>query len=413
MRWKKLIGFTLLACGFTSMRGLAQVPVQEKAVDTQLRNKLAEADNRFGFKLLFWLAGENFAAGKAPKNLFVSPASIAWALDMTLNGAEGATLSEMMQALEVSDWKSSDLNTANAALMQGLMQATPGVEFSVANSLWGKSGVNFLPEFLKQAEQYYQAKLATLTGAAPINAWVSEKTKDKITSILEEQDITPDTILVLVNALYFKGAWERPFDKVQTTPEDFHLTDGKTKSIPMMHQSGRYNYYEEAGVQFLKLPYGEGEVNFYLALPAAGSSLHNFVKNLDAGRWKALLNGLTSRPGKITLPRFKVEYGVGLVPAMRALGMSRAFTDQAEFKKIALVPPAWWIKISEIRHKTFVEVNEQGTEAAAVTAVSMRAGSAPPPPQAPFTMVVNRPFFIAIQDQRTGLMLFMGTIVEP
>jgi len=219
--------------------------------------------------------------------------------------------------------------------------------------------------------------------------------------------------LLLLNVLYFKGTWERPFDKALTQPEPFHLPDGKTKTPPMMHQSGRYGYFEDAQVQVLRLPYGSGRIQFYVILPAANLTLGNFLGTFDFQRWQALFKQVGARPGKITLPRFKLEYSTELVKPLESLGMKLPFTDQAEFKKLAQVPPGWWLKISQVRHKTFVEVNEVGTEAAAVTMVAMRAGSAPPPPQTPFTMTVDRPFVVAIQDKTSGLLLFIGAIYDP
>ncbi len=377
--------------------------------DAVAMNQLAAAHNRFGFKLLRQLGGGQ--AGK--QNLFISPASIVWALDMVLNGADGPTYLAIAQTLEAGTLNLQQINQANAGLKSSLEAADPKVEIAVANSLWGKAGVNFLPGFLEVTKKFYVATLSTLKNAAQVNGWVSEKTKGKITEILTDQDIRPDTILILVNALYFKGLWSKPFDKALTQDRDFQSAAGTVKKIPMMSQSGAYSYNEGVGFQANQIPYGAGRLRLSLVLPSKGASLPAFLQSLDAKAWEALRNGMENRPGKIVLPKFKMEYGVGLIPALSALGMGPAFGGQAEFGKIADLGAGQRLYISEVRHKTFVELNEEGTEAAAVTSIGMRATGLPPPPKPPFEMIVDRPFFVTIEDQQTGLILFMGGVADP
>lgn len=375
--------------------------------------QVADSVNRFGFSLFSRLAAENLAGPKPAENLFISPASIAWAFDMLLNGADGLTLEAMAKALETGGLSLAQLNAANLALRQSLESADPKVEIAIANGLFGKAGVSFLPAFLEPVRQYYAAKLAALESAETVNAWVNEKTRGKIPTILRPENITPQTILVLVNAIYFKGLWEKPFPKAATAPQPFYLLDGSAKPHPMMSRSARFRYYEDAALQAIRLPYGSGRLGMIVLLPAKGSGLKALLAGLDAGRWRNLVSGLKERPGKIVLPRFKAEYAAELSPILKGMGMDLPFTDHADFRKLAQVPPGWWVKISAVFHKTFVEVSEEGTEAAAATAISMLAGSAPPPPEAPFTMVVDRPFVAAIEDGATGLVLFLGAIVAP
>lgn len=376
-------------------------------------SQVADSVNRFGFSLFSRLAAENLAGPKPAENLFISPASVAWAFDMLLNGADGLTLEAMAKALETGGLSLAQLNAANLALRQSLESADPKVEIAIANGLFGKAGMSFLPAFLEPVRQYYAAKLAALEGAETVNAWVNEKTRGKIPTILRSENITPQTILVLVNAIYFKGLWEKPFPKAATAPQTFHLLDGSAKPHPMMSRSARFRYYEDAALQAIRLPYGSGRLGMIVLLPAKGSGLKALLAGLDAGRWRSLVSGLKERPGKLVLPRFKAEYAAELSRTLKAMGMDLPFTDHADFRKLAQVPPGWWVKISAVFHKTFVEVSEEGTEAAAATAISMLAGSAPPPPEAPFTMVVDRPFVAAIEDGATGLVLFLGAIVAP
>lgn len=387
-------------------RSVAEAAVSEPS-------RLADSANRFGFRLLGQLSADNLAGGKAADNLFLSPPGIAWAFDMLFNGADGPTLQSMASTLEVQGWSLADLNAANLALTKSLTQADPQVQISIANGLFGKPGLRFLSAFLDSVRSYYSAELAPLESADTVNAWVKAKTQGKIPSILRPENITPQTILVLVNALYFKGIWEKPFPKTATQARPFHRLDGKTLELPMMSRSGSFRYFEGADIQAIRLPYGSGRLGMLLLLPKAPSDLKSLVGGLDEVRWKKIVAGMVQRPGKIVLPRFRVEYSAELSHVLQAMGMRLPFTDQADFKKIAEVPPGWWIKISAVFHKTFVEVNEEGTEAAAATAITMLAGSAAPPPVEPFTMVLDRPFFAAIEDSSTGLLLFIGTIVSP
>lgn len=404
---KTLRGFLAIAL---SAWTLANARAAAAPADTA---PVADSVNRFGFSLFSRLAAENLAGSKPAENLFISPASIAWAFDMLLNGAEGPTLEAMTKTLEAGGLSLAQLNAANLALRQALESADPKVEIAIANGLFGKVGMSFLPAFLETVRQHYAARLAPLDGVETVNAWVNEKTRGKIPTILPPGSVTPQTILVLVNAIYFKGLWDKPFPKAATAPQPFHLLDGGVKPHPMMSRSTSFRYYEDAALQAIRLPYGSGRLGMIVVLPAKGSSLKALVAGLDAGRWRSLVAGLKNRPGKLVLPRFKAEYSAELSRTLKAMGMELPFTEQADFKKLAQVPPGWWVKISAVFHKTFVEVSEEGTEAAAATAITMLAGSAPPPPEAPFTMVVDRPFVAAIEDGATGLVLFLGAIVAP
>lgn len=410
--WRFIKSSSYALAAMISLATMKPVFAQSPSPDAALQARVAEADNRFAFKLLSALARENFSS-KAPGNLFISPASIAWAFDMLLNGAEAETLAALTQSLELQGLGLKDINAANQSLRTALQAADPQVQLAIANSLWLKPGYQFLPPFLATAQQFYQAEVKSLESAAIINAWVSAATRGKITTILRQEDILPESILFLLNALYFKGAWKSPFDKAQTVPLPFHLLSSQTRPQAMMHKSGRFSYFEDAKLQAVEIPYGNGRFGFFVLLPAAATSLQETVAALDAPRWQAILAQRAPRPGKIALPRFKIEYSVELAQTLQNLGMKLPFTRQANFSKLAQVPPGWWIQISSVKHKTFVEVNEEGTEAAAVTAIGMQAGSAPPPPEAPFTMVVDRPFFAAIRDNSSGLLLFVGAIVDP
>jgi serpin B len=283
---------------------------------------------------------------------------------------------------------------------------------SIANSLWANQNTNFKPQFLQRNQQFYGAKVTKLDFENPdspdaINDWVKENTRGKIEQIVDQ--IKPDDVLFLINAIYFKGNWTEQFDKSKTTERPFYLSDGSQKQHPMMSQSGNYRYYENENFQAISLPYGTGRLSLYVFLPRKNSSLENFQQELNAEDWQRWINEFRMRDGSIQLPRFKFEYDIVLNDALKALGMKDAFDEsKANFSNMASAN----IFISEVKHKTFVEVNEEGTEAAAATAVRATQTSARMS-EDPFQMVVDRPFFCAIRDNQTGTILFMGSIVDP
>lgn len=381
-------------------RVMAQSP--NRAVDS----RLVEANTKFGFKLF-----QEVLKQDSNKNVFVSPTSIAIALSMTYNGASGETQQAMAKALELQGISLPDINQANEALKTSLEKADPDIQLSIANSLWAKQGIPFKPEFLQSNQQFYKAKVTELNFSSPeatktINGWVKENTRGKIDQIINQ--IKPDDVLFLINAVYFKGNWTKQFDKSQTTERPFYLSNGTQKQHPMMSQSGKYRYYENETLQAVSVPYGKGRLSLYVFLPKKNTNLQAFEQQLSLENWQQWMNQFQMRSGSIQLPRFKFDYDIQLNNALKALGMETAFSNQADFSNMTSASVA----INEVKHKTFVEVNEEGTEAAAATSVGMVLTSAPMP-QEPFQMVVDRPFFCAIRDNQTGTLLFMGSIQEP
>ncbi len=380
--------------------------------DQGLAPRLVSAINRFGFRLLRELAGAAPA-----ENLLISPASLSAALSMTYNGAAGETAQAMAEALCLEGLSLDEINRAHAALWAALASADPQVTFEAANSLWARLGIPFLPDFMQRNREFYGAEVANLDFSDPqasdiINAWVNNQTHGKISGIVEPP-IHRLTILFLINALYFKGQWASQFDKAATTQGVFHLLDGQEKRCPLMTQSGKYPYMEGPGFQAISLPYGAGRFSLYVFLPAAELNLAGFLNMLgtnDVSAWNAWMGELREQDGVITLPSFKVSYAKSLNDALSALGMAVAFGDNSDFRAMSPLGEDPGIYIADVRHKTLMEVNEEGTVAAAVTKVEMRLRGLPPPP---FKMVVDRPFFCAIRDNETGVIVFVGVVVEP
>lgn len=391
--------------GNTAMEDQKNNPASD-TVDT----RLVSANTRFGLKLFAEIAKQD-----AGKNLFVSPASVGLALAMTYIGAVGETKAAMERALETQGMTHAELNQAYAQLRAALESADPKVQLNIANSLWARKGITFNPDFIQRNKQFYGAEVTALDFGDPgapatINSWVADKTKGKIDKIVN--NIDAQAILFLINAIYFNGKWTAEFDKAKTQQEVFTTGAAEQKRHPMMHQSGRYRYYEDKDFQAVSLPYGAGRVSMYIFLPAKTTSLVEFQKKLTAANWEKWINGFVETKGEIAVPRFKVEYEIGLNDALKALGMGIAFDpDRANFSGIGQTSGN--IFISRVKHKAFAEVNEEGTEAAAVTSVEMSVTSAMREVQKPFRMIVDHPFFCAIRDNRTGTLLFTGSIVDP
>ena len=360
---------------------------------------VASANTRFGFKLLQDLRGRDPGG-----NIFISPLSISIALTMTYNGAVGETERSMAEVLEIDALDLSTINQSNKALRDSLENPDPKVEISIANSIWSRQDVEFNADFLERNRAFFGAEIASLDFSSPqatatINDWVDTNTNGKIEKIVDRID--PQTLLFLINAIYFKGNWQDEFDKSLTRPGTFHLTNGNQKQVQMMRREGEYPYFRGENFEAISLPYGDRRVSMYIFLPNRNSNLNKFLRNLNAENWEQWIVQLQDRRQTMMLPRFKLEYEVRLNDTLEALGMGIAFGSGADFSGMG---PSLFI--SEVRHKTFVEVNEEGTEAAAVTAV-VGVKSLPP------AFRVDRPFFFAIYDAETETILFMGTVTEP
>jgi serine protease inhibitor len=366
------------------------------------------ANTGFAFKLFAELTKSNI------ENVFISPTSVALALAMVYNGARGETARAINRTLERGEIGLDALNRANAALIESLHALDPHIVLAIANSLWAQQGVSFAPDFLKSNQEFYHAELATLdfgaaNAVAAINDWVERNTAGKIETIIDQIDRS--TVMFLINAIYFKGRWAKPFDPRRSREMPFTVSGGRQKQLPMMAQTGKFDYYAIQGFQAISLPYGAGRASMYIFLPEQRSSLRAFRRELTHKSWDTWLRHFRPAEGTIVLPRFKLAYEATLNDPLKALGMGIAFDQRrADFSgMIADGKPS--ANIDQVKHKTFVEVNEEGTEAAAVTSIGMiRTTMAP---QRNFSMIVDRPFFCAIRDSQTGALLFMGAITDP
>jgi serine protease inhibitor len=362
---------------------------------------IVTADTKFGFRLFSILTER-----EPGRNIFISPSSLAMALSMTYNGAAGETKRAMAEALHLRGMDLREVNQANVSLKERLRNPDPDVRLDIANSLWADRQLKLKPDFLKRNSTFYGAEVRGIDFSDPaasdtINGWVREHTGRRIDRIVDE--IASDVILYLTNAIYFNGKWTVGFDRRYTRDRDFTLPDGSKIQVPtMMSQSKRYLHLRGDGFQAVGLPYGGGELSMYLFLPDRQSGLAEFYSKMTHGNWTSWMSEFQEEDLLVVLPRFEMEHAVNLNDALTTMGMGAAFDTRADFSQMT----SGRAFVSAVVQKTRVEVNEEGTESGSAALVEIKKG--------PGTWVVfDRPFFCAIVDNPTGLVLFMGAVVDP
>ena len=406
-----LIGMVslLIGTGCNSLDALLPDDGQSEPETVSINTNVVSANTRFGFDVF-----NEIRQTEQDKNIFISPLSISIALAMALNGASGETEQAMTNALHLQGLDSESINVGYAALRGALETSDPKVPLTIANSLWARQDVPFNQDFLQRNNEYFGAEISTLDFMDPntlttINQWVNTNTNGKITKIIDE--INSDLVLFLINAIYFKGTWQTEFDPAHTRDGTFHLATGDEKHVPMMTRTGDYPYYHNNDDMFqaISIPYGDGQMSMYIFLPYRESDLNTFLESLNSESWENWIAQFHEIEIFLSMPKFKLEYEKTLNNPLQALGMEIAFAPgRADFSRMAdLEALGKNLYIGDVLHKAVVEVNEEGTEAAAVTSIGIRATSAPP------EFIVNRPFFFAIRDNETQTVLFMGTVVEP
>lgn len=397
-----MYSFTLLMSSLLTAQ--AGVPA-ELANDAK---QVAADNNRFALDLYQQLAKEE-------GNLFFSPFSVSSALAMTYGGAKGQTADEMEKALNFT-LEPDRLHPAFGLLVRQINgeEKKRAYKLVTANRLWGQKDYGFLPNFIKLTGINYQAGLeevdfkANPEGARKtINEWVEKQTQDKIKNLLPPGAVTPDSRMVLTNAIYFKAAWRDKFHERATQKKDFHGVKGKAQ-VDMMHKQKDMSLYQDDRFQLLTVPYERNELSMMILLPRAKDGLGELekslnLKQLEEARAKAKLYAV-----KLSLPKFKMTYEKTLNQPLQRLGMKQAFTRMADFSGIATGEK---LEITSVVHKAFVDVNEEGTEAAAATGVVVGVTSAPAP-RPPAVFNADHPFLFWIQDNRTGSVLFMGRVME-
>ena len=392
------------------LAGCAHNPVAPPPRElTALEKQLVQADNGFGLKLF----REVVATAQPEESVFISPLSVSMALGMTLNGAAGETRAAMEQTLALAGLSPQEINESYQSLIDLLRRLDPRVAFRIANSVWYRDGFPFKQAFLDVTSTYFDAEVRGLDFNDPravnvINDWVKKSTRGKIEAIVKSID--PKTVMFLINAIYFKGTWAFKFDKQQTRDDVFYLPDSSQVPVKMMHTEEELPYFENRAVQAVNLPYGNGLFSMLVVLPKPGVDLDSLIAALDGDTWEQWSRRDRQAKVNLAMPKFKLEYEITLNDVLAALGMAVAFDPiQADFT-------AMWermgdenLYISEVKHKTFVQVDEEGTEAAAATSVEISVTSAP----LVVSMRVDRPFLFAIRENHSGTILFMGKMMRP
>lgn len=381
--------------------------VPKKIVLTAEQGQLVDASNAFGFKMLDGLVKDE----PDGENVFISPLSIELALSMTLNGAKEATNDSMRKAMQFNDMDMSQINVSFKNLMNELLSVDKKVTTEIANSIWYRNTFVVEQEFINVNKDYYSAEVKALDFDSPeakdiINQWVADKTRNKIRKIVDE--IRRDHVMFLINAIYFKGIWQSEFKVSETAPRPFYLKSGAVKQVPTMKQKGTFPFYSGNNFSAVELPYGRGNYSMLVLLPNINVDIEEVITNLSPETWNTMTMELSPMPiDDLQLPKFRFAYEKKLKEMLTKMGMGLAFVPgDADFRGINRDGGLF---ISEVKHKTFVEVNEEGTEAAAVTSVEIGIVSMPQT----IVFKVNKPFVFAIREKYTNAILFIGCVQEP
>jgi serpin B len=373
---------------------------------------VAKNTNNFAYGLYGQIAKEG-------GNLFCSPYSISSALAMTYAGARGKTAEQMASVLGFT-LPADKLNHALSELMKSFNAKDKAYQLLVANALWGQTGYAFDPAFIKVTKKYYGAGFKEVDyvnevkreeARKEINAWTAKQTADKIQDLIGPKVLTEMTRLVLTNAIYFKGKWQFQFKKESTKDMPFAVSPAEKKPVPMMHQTTKFKYGEDANVQVLQMPYAGGDLSMVVILPKESYGIDKLQGELST-RIDGWLAAVSEQKVEVYLPRFKLETEFVLNDQLIALGMADAF-DEAAADFSGMTPDPKGLFISKVIHKAFVDVNEEGTEAAAATAVVMATKSATFSMERPPVFRADRPFLFLIRDMRTGTILFIGRLTDP
>ena len=380
------------------------------ATDITLSTKSAqvvEADNQFGTELFTQLAAKQ----NADSNLMISPLSISLALAMAWNGASGETKTQMEEVLHKNGFTTEEINQSYFSLVSALYSHDPKVNLSIANAIFYRQDYPVKNNFLLANQIYYNAEvegldfMKTTSSLNTINDWVKEKTKNKIKTILDQ--ISARDIMYLINAVYFNGKWTWQFEKNETKNKNFTLANGTSVQVPTMTIKKSFSYTEEENVEILELPYGYQKYSMLLILPKEGYSISDIAPLITAENLRSWSSDMTRNDVRVYLPKFEFSYEESLASTLQTLGMQDAFIPgKANFSSISDNPELY---ISKVKHKTYIKVDESGTEAAAATGIIFRETAAGPG----IIFNADHPFIFAIREADTGTVLFIGTMANP
>jgi serine protease inhibitor len=393
-------GLCIAGCSTATQNDpIIPVPVDARAIQLSVgQQKRVGQDNDFAFDLL-----KKTIASSDERNVFVSPLSVSVALGMAWNGADGQTKAEMETAMKLNGLSAQTINDYYKIMQSTLPGIDATTKLSIANSMWYRTGFQVEADFLKVNTDYFNAYVKELDFSQvwakdTINNWCSKHTNRLIPTILDE--VPKEAVMYLTNAVYFKGIWRNKFDKKLTMESTFINELNNQLKVNMMCQKGAFGYAVDDKAQYLDLPYGNKAFSMTVVLPADNMTPADILNGLTSLSWNSTLNSLVERPIMVYLPRFKVESEFMLKQPLMAMGMVQAFNDAADFSNISNAR----LSISDVVHKTYITVDEDGTEAAAITNIGIVTTSMPDYP----IFYVNKPFLFVIREKSTGVILFIG-----
>ena len=394
---------TFLSCNKEPVETLPTDPVQINLTTDQV--SLIESENSFALDI-FKKVIENSAESE---NIIISPLSISSALSMTLNGANGATRDAMMEALRVNGLTPEIINNSYKNLTEALLNVDKRVLISIANSVWTENNFVVKKPFTDILTQFYNAESKSFDITDPlvpkqINSWIESKTNGLIKNMVDK--LEDNTVMLLINAIYFKGKWKSQFDKENTIQGSFYKPGGITAQVPMMKQTSDFKIYNGEGFTLAEFPYGQANFVMDIILPDNNIGVNNMIPLISNNSFKGWLNQLGQRKTDLTFPRFKYGYKKQLKDILIKMGMGIAFTENADFSNISDIN----LLINEVTHQAFIETNEEGTEAAAATIVGIGTTSMP---VGPFVLNIDHSFLYIIRETSTNSILLMGRVVDP
>jgi len=407
---KKLISHCASICLFFVLFNSPIAFATPQAPTDTIARSIVDGANSLAFKLFNKLYTKD-------KNVAVAPQSISTLLTMVYNGANSNTKVQMGELLGIAKLNLNDVNQAYLDLTKKWQNLGSKIKIETANSIWVGKKIQLNSDFIARNKDFFSAEVNNVDFAKPkaveeINSWVKKHTKGKIAKIVDKLD--DSCLLAMVDAFYFKGKWEKSFEIKDTKEKPFYLATGQQEKVQMMSRFGHYMYLENNLFQAVMLPYGDNkQIVMYVFLPKGKVTLEQFMAKLTVTNWQKWLSEFNYREGTVELPRFKAEYSTSLVDVLKTLGMNDAFLpSKADFSGISISALLDKMYIDQIIHKTFIEVNEEGTEAAAVTAAVIFGAAIDMNTPPRFQFIADHPFFYAIVDRKSGAILFMGAMIK-
>jgi len=400
-----VVGVAACSDGPTGPSGPVEPITELPRALTSSEVEVISASNHFAFEL-----ARRVSADAPDRSFFLSPLSASMALGMTLNGADGNTFEEMRTVLGFEGLSREEINASYRGLLDLLLNLDSSVETVLANSAWIRSGFEVFDSFTDVLEADFDARVGVLdfndpSSAEVMNGWASEATNGRIEDVIAPP-IDPEAVMFLMNALFFKGTWTTRFDPGDTRTEPFHLRDGGTEDVRMMRLEDEIIGYHSTDTYAVgELPYGGGAFAMTVVVPEEGVMLESVLQDLDGQEWEEMMGEMGEGLMNVEFPRFRLEYERSLVEDLKAMGMIDAFQPStADFSRLTSTGGLF---VDKVQQKTWVEVNEEGTEAAAATVVGIGITSAPR------VFRADRPFLFAIRERLSGTVLFLGAVVEP